>query len=301
MNHLRPLALLAFGALLSPIQSTNAQSVAYEIHAPRQSTGLAFFDGETFAGITTIQYGAPGWKDEYDALVASDRSGSFRLGKDAWASIEVGLPMVLGGQQVAPGHYGLALRRDAKGDFALLLIDFAVIRRERVLPNQPDAVEPTTAIALGYGKADAMAKELTLRLASSEQDARAGKLTVHWGTHRLTASWTAPKVHPRQQAFDAAIAGMLTLLDSKNYEQLIRTYAEPEFLAEHEDEIGDVVEDFASDEDKPNQMRDVLLEVQRRNVVVGADQELIELEVQGAPGDEISFRFVDGRWRVRDR
>lgn len=301
MHHLRPLALLALGALLTPTYGLDAQSVAYQINAPRQSTGLAFFDGEAFAGITTIQYGAPTWKDEYDALVASDRSGSFRLGKDAWASIEVGLPMVLGGEQVAPGHYGLALRRDPQGHFALLLIDFAVIRRERVLPNQPDAVEPTVAIALGYGKTDAMANELTLRLASSEQDARAGKLTVHWGTHRLTTPWTAPKVSARKQAFDSAIAGMLALLDSKNYEQLIRTYAEPEFVTELGDEIGEIVEDFASDDEKPNQMREVLLEVQRRNVAVGADQELIELEVEGAPGDEVSFRFVEGRWRVRDR
>ena len=276
-----------------------AQQVTYENHNPRAASTLFFFDGETPLGIVALQYGAPDWKDEYRAMVASDRSGAFRLGKDAWASLDVGLPLAFGDRLVPADQYYLGLERDADGKFALLLLDADAVRKERVLPTDPGAIEAAAKLPLAFSETDALQKSLQVRLTKSDDDPQAGALTLHWGPYVLRTNWTVPKGPTRQVAFDAMLTDMIALIDAKEHEQLIRKYANPEFLRDKMEELPEIAAGFAGE--KADRLRKILMQVKQKDVTVAADQDQVEVPVEGGPQDEIRFRYIDGRWRLLDK
>lgn len=139
-----------------------------------------------------LSYGVPVWKDEYRKAIESGKVDGkrWRLGVDAWTTLDTNTEMTIGGKTLAPGLYYLTVERSAKGDYTLAFNDAAEIRKLRLDAFQCAQTKGGVEVAMVASKTDPSADALAINLEVNEADQASGELSIAFGPYRLAVPYT---------------------------------------------------------------------------------------------------------------
>ncbi|MBK8980121.1 MAG: hypothetical protein IPM29_29830 [Planctomycetes bacterium] len=288
--------LAALGICMSFAPAT-AQLIAVPFHPERRCAGLLFWDDGQSPGSFVIQYGVPTWKAEYDALITSTEPSTLRLGRDAWTSLDNNVALRFGDEVLPVGYWYLALRKDGNGRFALAAFDAARLRHQRAAAHRAADAVPDHTIPMALARRDELTEQLVIATTAAEDAPTRGTLAIRWGTFELTAGFDALLPTDRAEAFAAALADMIALLDRGEHRALIETYADPEFVRREKErgQLDQLIADFA-DSDKPRALHAALVTVQRAAIEVAPEQDEVVHRDEDLPQGRIRFSYLDGRW-----
>ena len=185
-----------FAALVIPFASFAAyaleggsQLVAMSGDTPRTVTRVFYWDQATQSspGQYSINYGSAKWKAEYDGMLDKLKGKRNRLGSNNWPTLDTNLPLSIGGKDVAPGIYFIAIECSNEGAFSLVLLDPKEVMAKKLDAFQASETKGGLVIPLTYAKSDTAAEDLTISLKRGEVDVKKGKLEIAWGNHKATA------------------------------------------------------------------------------------------------------------------
>lgn len=158
----------------------------------RMSTRVLYFSNDASPGGVFMEYGAPNWKPEYDQnFDAMTKGKRVRFGKGFWTCLDTNVPLTSGQTKVAPGLYYCVLERSADDKWSLVLLDAAAIRSKKLDSFQSEQTEGGTKVELKHAAVKDSSAKLGISLEAGKDDAKNIALTIHWGTHELTAPLVA--------------------------------------------------------------------------------------------------------------
>jgi hypothetical protein len=193
----RPLAVVAF-ALVATVATVAAVGVVgawagqdpapYVQNEPRAMSRVVFFGGGGLAGEYSIQYGKPAWKPEYDQnFEKMTRGQRMRLGKDWWTSLETFGPLTFGEKtELAEGSWFLALECSAKGEWSLVALDPAPLRKSRMDAFATAKTTGGTMIPMQYETVAENEPDLRIQFVADAAKPREQTLEIRFGKHRLS-------------------------------------------------------------------------------------------------------------------
>jgi hypothetical protein len=185
-----PRAFLFVSLLLAPLSAQNGSGwFVADQHLDRKLTRVAYFSQTGSPGQYAIDYGAPEWKDSYEADADKLKGKRGRLGKDFFTRLDTSMELTIGGTKVGVGDYYLAIGRAENGDWKLVLYPAAELRKMHADAFLSGRLPATLGIEvpLTYAKVDAKAQQLHIGLKADKQKVGDATLTLHWGNHQLTA------------------------------------------------------------------------------------------------------------------
>ena len=164
---------------------------AYYNPGERKSVRVAVFTANAVPQ-AVLSYGVPAWKDGYQKTIDAGKADGvrWRLGIDAWTTLDTNTEMTIGGKTLAPGLYYLTLERSAKGVCTLAFNDAAEIRKLRLDAYQCAQTKGGVEVAMVASKADRSADALVIDLEVNEADQASGELSVAFGPYRLSVPYT---------------------------------------------------------------------------------------------------------------
>lgn len=185
--------LLAAAAALVALSSLGAYARYARVfdapliqQTPRTSCRVVFFSKTGVGGEYWLDYASPEWKAEYDQKFDDETLGKrVRLGKDAWSTFECTCPVTIGGKDVKPGYYYLALERAKKGAWSLVLLDADDLRKKRTDAFASSSTTGGLAVPLEEGQAGNSA-QLKISFEAGKADLEQ-VLKIEWGPHTLTS------------------------------------------------------------------------------------------------------------------
>lgn len=187
-------ASLAAPAAAAVLQSAARATPPQRPFAEASSRGNArifYWGGDRSAGQLSIDYGQPAWKPEFDAALEKRKGVRWRLGQNAWTSLDTNIDLRAGAVEILAGHYYLVLERGAAdGAFTLWLLDPVEIRDARLDAFQADRTSGGIAVPMTLRKAAASSGRLVIRLDLDPARKDGARLVVHFGPHELTADLT---------------------------------------------------------------------------------------------------------------
>jgi hypothetical protein len=176
---------LILTALLST--TLTAQIVTFGGDGERKTSSVFFFDKaeNKLAGRFEFTYGSPAWKAEH-----AKATGSMRLGKDGWATLDNSVPLTIGGVDVPAGHWYLGLRRD-EDKYFLMVMKAATLRNKLVPPWETAKVRARINAPLKHEKSESSRSEMLIQAKPGKQDPTKGTFRIVWGNNTLSASLVA--------------------------------------------------------------------------------------------------------------
>ncbi|MCC6784974.1 MAG: DUF2911 domain-containing protein [Planctomycetes bacterium] len=179
-------ALLAAALALPAL----AQVQAFGMNSERAASTRVFMANGAYSFVC-VQYGQPMWKDSYDAMAETMKGTVGRLGKDFWTTFNTSIALNVGGADVAPGAYYLAIACDKEGKWSLLVIDAVTADKHGWNPLSGDALKAVATCPLTKGVAEDSVEKLSIDISGQSKEPTAFTFNVAWGTHTLTAPVTA--------------------------------------------------------------------------------------------------------------
>lgn len=156
----------------------------------RACARAVYFSRTGVGGSYAIDYGRPEWKAEYDSTFDDLTLGKrVRLGQNHWTNLDATCPMRFGDgkeKEVKPGHYYLALERDKRGDWSLVLMDSDDLRKKRVDAFQTSTTSGGIEVPLHHEESQEVARTLTISMDPVDDDEFAQVLTIRFGPHVLS-------------------------------------------------------------------------------------------------------------------
>ena len=140
-------------------------------------------------GQVAIDYGRPLWKKEYEAGLDMMTKGKiWRFGNNFWTSLDTALPLKIGGKDIAPGLYYLAVSRSADGaTWNLAFIDPVKIRQAGLDAFMIDKAPVAFIVPIQFEKVTESADKLTVVLLPAKENIKNVTLKINWGTVQLSA------------------------------------------------------------------------------------------------------------------
>lgn len=185
-------AVLSAVLLVPAVLAQNVQ-VFNELDAERKSTSVLLLD-PSFAphGGASIDYSAPTWKAEYEAMLDTLKGKDARLGMNWWTTFSTMSACEISGVKLEAGSYFLGLRCDKDGNFHLLVLNAADNLKAKAAPWMPATWKGGVAckMTLAKGSLKETVAKLQIELIADTKQPSAGKLTIRWGKHELTAPVT---------------------------------------------------------------------------------------------------------------
>jgi hypothetical protein len=166
------------------------QVQAFSGETTRTVSRVFYWDQATTSspGQYSISYGPAKWKAEYDGMLDQLKGKRNRLGSNNWASLDTNIPLSIGGKDVAPGIYFIAIECSKDGNFSLVLLDPKEVMAKKFDAFQAGETKGGIVIPLTYSKSETSAEDLTMTLKRGEVDVKNGKLEIAWGNHKATAA-----------------------------------------------------------------------------------------------------------------
>lgn len=164
----------------------------------RASTRIGYWRRDVNAGIgeTIVAYGRPLWKPEYTQQLDKLTIGKmWRMGNNYWTLMDTTLPVTVGGTDVQPGHYYLAVRRSEDGSrWELVFIDPVKSRAKGLdaydVGTRPEVIPVLFAVPLEFAKTDDMVEKLTIVFSLNKDSRTEGVMKLTWGDFSLTTPVT---------------------------------------------------------------------------------------------------------------
>jgi len=183
-----PLLSTALAALCFALPTPAQKVQVFGGNGMRANSTLVLFGAELMAGIS-ITHGQPTWHDEYSDMLDKLKGKTNRLGKDLWTTFMTSVPLSLGGVMVPAGSYVVGLHCDKDGKFSLAMLDASKAMKAGAMPFGPQnwKADVLTPLTLNKDVAEENVDEMTMTLATDEDDPMSGSFTLAWGPHTLTA------------------------------------------------------------------------------------------------------------------
>jgi len=193
MKHLLTfLATLLLSPLVVHAQSQKPELVAEDGGVQERGSSRVLYwnpRADTALGQFAFDYGRPVWKKEYEDPAKFDamtKGKVWRFGKDFWTSLDTQLALKIGGREVAPGCYYLALHRSPDGTtWSLAFIDPAKVRKSRLDAFQIERAPIEFRIPMALEQTGEVAEKLTVTLAYAKEKPKDVRLRIAWGKIRL--------------------------------------------------------------------------------------------------------------------
>ncbi len=186
-------AAVLSAVLLVPALLAQKVQVFNELDAERKSTSMLLLDPSFIPhGGASIDYSAPMWKAEYEAMLDSLKGKDARLGMNWWTTFSTMTACEIGGAKLDAGSYFLGLRCDKDGNFHLLVLNAAENLKAKAAPWMPATWKGGVACKMTLAKgslAESVAK-LQIEITAEPKQPSVGKLTIRWGKHELSAPVT---------------------------------------------------------------------------------------------------------------
>ncbi|HSR51209.1 MAG TPA: DUF2911 domain-containing protein [Acidobacteriota bacterium] len=191
--------LLWASALASgPVQQSAEDAKAYGVYGQvveeRASTRIGYWYRNVNAGLgeVVVTYGRPLWKPEYDQQFdAMTRGKMWRMGDNFWSIFDTQLPVTLGGVEIEPGIYYLAVRRSAQDDWELVFVDQRKARRKMLdsydVRTRPQEIPILFSVPLNFEKTSEKVEKLTVIFELDKPAKDRGRLRLTWGDFALSA------------------------------------------------------------------------------------------------------------------
>ncbi len=183
--------LVAFAARpASPVQQVSGG------HDHARQASSAFVSSEQFETLAAVSigWGAAPWRDGYDAMLETLRGSHYsRLGNGWWTTFDTIGAVEIGGARIEAGSWYLGLAVDAEGAFRLLFFDSKEAMKARLLPGTTalytGEAQPAARAPLTFSR-DSLrepAAALAIAITADPKSPTAGKLSIRWGKHELSA------------------------------------------------------------------------------------------------------------------
>ncbi len=186
--------LVPFGTASSArIPAQEAPQRPFEETGERGNCRIFFWGTNRSGGQVRVEYGRPVWKDSYDGFVDDVRDRRWRLGQNFWTSLDTNMPLKVGGLELEPGLYYLALEHQRDGRFVLLFLDPQEMRDLKLDAFQVDETDSGSEAPLAYQKSPIQSGRLTLFLKTEPLKPCTAVLQIHFGNHLLS---TSMEMHP---------------------------------------------------------------------------------------------------------
>jgi hypothetical protein len=186
-------AACAFGFAAADVRIANQ-------NVDRGLTRVVFFDpgfdttkSSVVLSEVFVEYGAPVWKGEYDAVVAKLAAGTrLRLGKDTWTTLETWNDLDFGGTTLGAGRWGLLLEKGEGDAWSLVAIDAAELFRRRMEANWPMELKGGVSIPLALERIEEVADEFEIKLVPAADVAKSKAITLElaFGPRKATVRFT---------------------------------------------------------------------------------------------------------------
>jgi hypothetical protein len=190
-------AVVAAAATAVAVSAGSARA-AGEVQAVVQSgtravTRVVFFGDGGLAGEYLIHYGKPEWKPEYDQdFEKMTRGQRLRFGKDWWTTLDTFSPLTFGEKtELAEGSWFLALECSKTGEWSLVALDPAPIRKARMDAFGTPKTTGGTLIPMQYEKVAEDQRELGIQFQADPAKPKEQTLEIRFGKHRLTTKVSA--------------------------------------------------------------------------------------------------------------
>jgi hypothetical protein len=170
----------------SPATKAGAEPPMIQVETRAMTRALWFAqkDGKfSVPGQFCFQYGAPKWSDKYGEQLKSSSLKRWRFGKDTWTTYDATIPAKIGGVAVPAGLYYVVLERDAKGGYALVLLDPKDAREKKLDAFQADATTGGIVVPLKHETVEDGDGDFKIVITSGKD---LGFETTY-GPHKLTA------------------------------------------------------------------------------------------------------------------
>ena len=185
------LASTSLGAAiaLAPVHAAPVQEAGkpYVQDTQRGMTRVVYFGNDGVSGEYAIEFGKPQWKAEFEQQIEKSKGKRLRLGNDYWTTLDTFCPLSIGGKDLKPGLYFLALDLSAKGEWSLVTLDPEPLRKVRFDAFGSAQTKGGTDCPMAHEATKDPADSLSIRFIADEKDSRQQTLEIRFGKHRLTA------------------------------------------------------------------------------------------------------------------
>lgn len=156
-------------------------------NSQRGNTRIFYWFGPDSAGQLAIDYGRPRWQPAFGKFVQKAGGPRWRFGENFWTTLDTNIPLQLGGVDVAPGLYYLALQHPAANGVQLVLLDPDEVRARRLDAYEVPKTTGGIVVTMKAATSDLVADELEVELTVDTKTKDTGALTIRFGPHVLTA------------------------------------------------------------------------------------------------------------------
>ncbi len=163
------------------------EQTAYAESSQRGNTRIFYWFGPSSAGQVAIDHGRPRWQAAFESFLQQPSGRRWRFGENFWSSLDTNIALQLGGVDVAPGQYYLALQHTAERGTELVLLDPTDVRARRLDAFEATKTTGGTPVPLQRTRSATSADELEVELAVDREVRDAGSLTIRFGPHVLSA------------------------------------------------------------------------------------------------------------------
>lgn len=167
-------------------KSKAAPLQTFAVAKQRQSSRVLFWRGQGSPGQVLVQYGTPRWNPAMAGQIESGKAKGkrWRMGQDFWTTLDTNIDLEVAGTRIAAGYYYLAMQQSGEGDFQLVVLDPAEVRKAKLDAYQVAQTAGGTLATLELTQDAEVAETLRITLDAEGQE---GQLTVAFGPFRATA------------------------------------------------------------------------------------------------------------------
>jgi hypothetical protein len=182
------LSIVATAFRLAPLPAESAEGMVITQSLERGLSRLVWFSDDRanpIAGEFWIEYGRPAWKSGFAKGLESGQR-RWRLGADAWTTLDTNVELTIGGQKVAPNAYYVVLENAGKDKWNLVLLDPAPQRAAKMDAFGAYATTGGIVIPLTSAKASKSAEKLAIEITKDASKRKEGMIEIAFGPHKLS-------------------------------------------------------------------------------------------------------------------
>ncbi len=161
------------------------EQTPYPETSPRGSARIFYWYGPGSAGQVDLDYGRPRWQPKFEQFVGGKGAARWRLGQNFWTRLDTNIGLRFGAVELAPGTHYLVLARAADGELALVALDPAAVRAERLDAWHAPKTQGGQRIPLDHSRTEDRAEFLLCALAVDRERRDRARLDIFFGPHHL--------------------------------------------------------------------------------------------------------------------
>ncbi|MBK6940018.1 MAG: hypothetical protein IPH13_07400 [Planctomycetes bacterium] len=158
----------------------------------RREARLVFSSATGSAGQIALDWGPVEWKPEFEAHFTGESLNDrrWRFGKDFWTTWDSSLTVSVGDKKLPAGHYYVMLTRQSGGSLALVFMDAALVRDQRLDAMLAHTTRGGVEVPVAHEATTTTQVRLELAFVPDPEQPTHVRLDATFGAHRLSLPFT---------------------------------------------------------------------------------------------------------------